>query len=148
MNPPPASSHPGALALKLAYAGAVPFVLGAALVWLVDARAHPYAVQMLATYAAAVLSFLGAIHWGLAMRTGDAPAASLLGWGVAPALLAWVGAMMLPHAGLVLLGLGLVACYAVDRRVYPRHGLAGWLTLRFRLTALAAVACFLGAAGT
>ena len=48
----------------------------------------------------------------------------------------------------LLLAEGLVACYLVDRRVYPRHGLAGWLTLRFRLTAVAALACFLGAAGS
>ena len=148
MNPPDTAFQPADRALQLGHAGAVPCVLGAVLVWLVDARAHPYAVQMLATYAAVVLSFLGAIHWGLAMRLGAAAPVSLWGWGVAPALLAWVGAMMLPHAGLVLLGLGLVACYLVDRRVYPRHGLAGWLTLRFRLTAVAALACFLGAAGS
>jgi hypothetical protein len=35
----------------------------------------------------------------------------------------------------------------VDRRLYSLHGLARWLTLRFRLSAVAAVSCFLGAAG-
>jgi hypothetical protein len=41
----------------------------------------------------------------------------------------------------------LAVCYAVDRRVYPLHGLTRWLTLRFRLSAVAALSCFLGAAG-
>jgi hypothetical protein len=32
--------------------------------------------------------------------------------------------MMPPSAGLVIHGLMLVVCYAVDRRVYPQHGMA------------------------
>jgi hypothetical protein len=48
----------------------------------------------------------------------------------------------------VIHGLMLVACYAVDRRVYPAHGLGAWLTLRFRLSAVASLSCFLGAAGS
>jgi len=42
----------------------------------------------------------------------------------------------------------LLVCYAVDRRIYPTQGLSHWLTLRFRLSAVAALSCFLGAAGT
>jgi hypothetical protein len=42
----------------------------------------------------------------------------------------------------------LVACYAVDRRVYAAQGAAAWLTLRFRLTAVASLSCFIGAAGS
>ena len=42
----------------------------------------------------------------------------------------------------------LIVCYLVDRRIYPRHGMAAWLVLRFRLTAVASLSCFLGAAGS
>jgi len=42
----------------------------------------------------------------------------------------------------------LIACYVVDRRVYPQLGAADWLTLRFRLTAVASLSCFLAAAGS
>jgi hypothetical protein len=42
----------------------------------------------------------------------------------------------------------LLVCYAVDRKLYPRLGVGGWLTLRFRLSAVAALACFIGAAGS
>ena len=62
--------------------------------------------------------------------------------------LAWVAVMMPASAGLVVHGVMLLVCYAVDRRIYPTQGLAHWLTLRFRLSAVAALSCFLGAAGT
>jgi hypothetical protein len=42
----------------------------------------------------------------------------------------------------------LVACYLVDRRTYPLFGAAAWLTLRFRLTVVASLSCFVGAAGS
>ncbi len=133
-------------ALQLGWAGILPFVGGALLVWVVSAEAHPYAVQGLSAYAAVIVSFLGGIHWGLAFRETPPPLA-LLGWGVLPSLVAWVAVMMPPSAGLVIHGLMLLACYAVDRRVYPKHGVGHWLTLRFRLSSVAALCCFLGAAG-
>jgi hypothetical protein len=56
--------------------------------------------------------------------------------------------MMPPSAGLVIHGIMLVACYAVDRRIYPAQGAAHWLVLRFRLSAVAALCCFIAAAGS
>lgn len=147
---PPAPPGPGELptwALRLGYAGLLPFVLGAALVWIVHPEAHPYATLALSAYAATIVAFLGGIHWGIAFREA-APSPGLFAWGVVPQLVAWVSVVMPPSAGLVVQGAMLVACYAVDRRVYPRHGLQRWLVLRFRLSAGAALACFLGAAGT
>lgn len=131
----------------LGHLGLLPFVLGALLVWVVNAEAHPYATLALAGYAAVIVSFLGGIHWGLGFRL-SAPPASLFLWGVVPSLVAWLAVMMPASAGLVVQGVMLVVCYAVDRRVYPQQGLAHWLTLRFRLSAVAALSCFLGAAGT
>ena len=131
----------------LGHLGLVPFVLGALLVWVVNIEAHPYATLALSAYAAVIVSFLGGIHWGVAFRQ-TAPPASLFVWGVVPSLMAWVAVMMPASAGLVLHGAMLAACYAVDRRVYPQHGIAHWLTLRFRLSAVASFSCFLGAAGT
>lgn len=134
-------------ARRLAYAGLLPFVFGAALVWLVHADVRPYAALALAAYAALIASFLGGIHWGLAMRAGDVPAFNLC-WGVAPALVAWPAVLMPPGSGLVILGALLLGCYLVDRRLYPVLGVAHWLTLRFRLSAVAALSCFIGAAAS
>jgi hypothetical protein len=139
--------EPSPLALRVAYAGLVPFVLCAALVWLVRPDAHPYVTLALSAYAATIVSFLGGIHWGFAFRQVH-PDPMLFVWGVIPSLVAWVAVVMPPYAGLVLHGVMLVVCYLRDRTVYPREGAAGWLTLRLRLTVVAALACFLGAAGS
>jgi hypothetical protein len=136
-----------ATARALGYAGLLPFVGGAVLVWLVQGEAHVYAAMALAAYAALIVSFLGGIHWGLAMRQPEPPTGTLV-WGVVPSLVAWPAVVMPAYAGLVLLGLMLVVSYAVDRRSYPALGAASWLVLRFRLSAVAALACFVGAAGS
>ena len=146
-TPPPPVSEPSRLARQLGYAGLIPFVAGALLVWLVHAEVHPYVAMALAGYAAVVVSFLGGIPWGLAMHRSEPPAALLL-WGVVPSLLAWLAVMMPPQSGLVVDGVLLLACYAVDRRLYPVYGAAHWLTLRFRLSTVAALSCFIGAAGS
>lgn len=137
---------PDPWAHRLGYAGLVPFVAGAALVWMVHPEAHPYATLALATYASVIVSFLGGIHWGVAFRQ-EQPDPRLLAWGVVPSLVAWVAVVMPPEAGLVVAGTMLIVCYAVDRRIYTAYGLTRWLTLRFRLSAVASVSCFLGAAG-
>ena len=150
-NPTAPAANPDTTALRLAYAGLLPFVLGALLVWAVRAEVQAYVALALSAYAAVVLSFLGGIHWGLAMRQPQQATTGLarsLVWGVVPALVAWPAAVMPPDAGLVILGAMLIVSYAVDRRLYPAHGVAAWLTLRFRLSAVAAMSCFIGAAGT
>jgi hypothetical protein len=131
----------------LSHLGLLPFVLGALLVWVVNAEAHPYATLALSAYAGVIVSFLGGIHWGLAFRM-TAPPATLFIWGVVPSLVAWLAVMMPASAGLVVHGVMLLVCYAVDRRVYPGQGAAQWLVLRFRLSTVASFSCFLGAAGT
>ena len=150
---------PPAIALRLGYAGLLPFALGALLTWSVRPEAHPYVVDALAKYAAVIVSFLGGMQWGLRMGSGasragapsaERPAGDAAGylWGIAASLAAWVAVVMPPYAGLVLQGLLLIACYGFDRRSYPTLGAAGWLTLRFRLTAIASLSCFIAAAGS
>jgi len=146
LSTPPATTPP-TWALRLGYAGLIPFVVGAVFVWIVSAEAHPYVTLGLAAYAATIVSFLGGIHWGVAFREAE-PDPRIFIWGVMPTFGAWIGVMMPPSAGLVVLGAMLVLCYLVDRRLYPMHGLERWLTLRFRLSAVAALCCFLAAAGT
>lgn len=153
MNPEslPAASggpahEPSRLALQLGAAGLIPFVAGTALVWFLYGDAQIGVTLGLAGYAATVVAFLGGLHWGLAMRAGQGQD-GLLRWGVVPPLVATLGVMMPAHAGLVVLGAMLIVCYAVDRRLYMAQGMAGWLTLRFRLTAVASFCCFLAAAG-
>lgn len=150
MNPPaPRYVDPlSDTARWLGQLGLAPFVLGAVLVWLgLEPDLHAFVTQALSAYAGLIVSFLGGIHWGLGFRM-TAPPATLFVWGVVPSLVAWLAVSMPASAGLVVHGAMLVACYLVDRRVYPVHGAAQWLVLRFRLSAVASLSCFLGAAGT
>ena len=150
MTHPPPAYHPPLTdtARWLGNLGLLPFVCGALVVWVrLEPDLHAFVIAAMSAYAGLILSFLGGVHWGFAFRQ-TAPPASLFVWGVVPSLLGWVAVMMPPHAGLVLHGVLLVVCYLVDRRVYPVQGAAHWLTLRFRLSSVAALSCFLAAAGS
>jgi len=124
----------------LGYAGLVPFIGLAALSLIASPPEQAPAALALRAYVATIVSFLGAIHWGLAMRQGRANTL-LLAWGVAPSLLAWTSLLVVPVAGSLLLAATLWLCFLVDRRVYPRFGLRAWLPMRLTLTAVASVSC-------
>lgn len=103
----------------LGYAGLLPFV-GATLVILLDTdptRAW-LAVDAMRYYAAVIASFLGAIHWGVAVDQ-DATRQARLRWGVTPALLAWVLLLAPPAVSLVAFGLLFAAILVVDLRLLP-----------------------------
>lgn len=142
-----AGPHGHALIHRLGYAGLIPLVGLALLVWLVRPDLQAWVALALAAYAALIASFLGGIHWGIGWsRLTLAPDSTVhFAWGVVPSLLAWPGLVMPPYAGLAWLGLVLIVCYAVDRRLYAQAGLGVWLKLRFRLSAVAALSCFIGA---
>jgi len=61
-------SEAGQLIQRLGYAGLLPFVLLAALMWLVNEEAHPFVAMALSAYAATIAAFLGGIHWGIGLR--------------------------------------------------------------------------------
>ena len=134
------------LVKQLSYAGLLPFAGLAALMWLVQADLLPFVAVALMGYAAVIVSFLGGIHWGIGFLHAPAASRFHFAWGVVPSLLAWLALLMPAYAGLPLLGLVLVTCYAVDRKTYPAVGLSRWLPLRLRLTVVATLSCVLGAA--
>ena len=122
------------------------------LLWLLGGEEQAFVAIALAAYGALIVSFLGGVHWGLAWSlshsTVHAPPnlrRQLMLWGITPSLLAWPGLLMPPFAGLAWLGFLLILCYLADRTLYPRAGLQDWLTLRFRLSAVASLSCFIGA---
>ncbi len=137
---------PNTLIIRLGYAGLIPFVLLAALMWLVDTELLPFVGIALGGYAATIVSFLGGVHWGIGFMKGDAAPRFHFVWGVMPPLFAWLALMLPAYAALPLLGLVVAACYLVDRKTYPAAGLASWLALRLHLTFVATLGCLLGAA--
>ena len=131
---------------RLGYAGLIPFILLAALMWMIDAELLPFVAIALSGYAATIVSFVGGVHWGIGFMKGEATPQFHFVWGVVPSLIAWLALMMPAYAALPLFGLVVVACYAVDSKTYPAAGLASWLPMRLRLTVVATASCVLGAA--
>jgi hypothetical protein len=129
----------------LGFAGLLPFVAAAAASWaLSDPAQRARAGFVLIAYAATIAAFLGGLHWGQALRMGEPDPIPLM-WGVLPQLAGWIALLLPLRIGLLVCGGALVACYLVDRRLYPRAGLAAWLGLRLQLTVVAALSCIVSA---
>ncbi len=115
----------------LGFGGLIPFLgLGLAVVLGPDAWPEPVLIQAQIAYGAVITTFLGAVHWGVAMaelRAGRPAAPGGLIYSVAPSLIAWAILVLLAGglpmvwgvAGMaVLLGL----CFAADRRLLIGQG--------------------------
>jgi len=141
----------------LGYAGVLPFIGAALAPWVDPTHASLWEYALLA-YGAVIVSFVGALHWGVAMtaaRAGDGLDrrwTALYAWSVVPSLLAW--AALLTHAVLArgtawavaLLVLAFLAHYVRDRRLAPVVKLPSWyLPLRLQLTTVACL-CLLSLA--
>lgn len=133
-------------ARRLGDGGLIPFVGLAAALWMSPPSAASLASLALLGYGATIVSFLGAVHWGLAMREGSSASTASLLWGVTPCLLGWAALMVGGAAGLLSMAVLLWACFAADRILYPDFGLRAWLPLRLRLTLVASLGCLAGAA--
>ena len=132
-------------AVVLGLAGVIPFAAGALGSFWAGAIGA-FATKALLAYGAVILSFLGGIHWGLAIGQGD-PSYRRLGVGVAPSLVGWVALLLGGGAaGLLLLAAAFVAVLGLDVQL-TRDGMApAWFPrLRTALTA-AVVVCLLLAA--
>ena len=135
-------------AARLGYAGLLPFVILAAATWMAPPAYRAQAAHALLAYGATIASFLGAIHWGLAMREPGTPSPGPLVWGGVPGLVAWVALLLPLSQGLVTLALLLGICLLVDWRSYPAYGLRQWLGMRLHLTLVAGVCLLAGGAAT
>ncbi len=136
---------PDALALRLSYAGLLPFVLLAALLWIVQTDLRPWLTIALTSYAGLIASFLGGIHWGIAATQAANARRFHQIWGVMASLIAWLGLIMPAYAGLPLIAALLVACYLIDRKSYPAAGWSEWMPLRLKLSVVAVLSCLVGA---
>ncbi len=138
---------PSVLAKSLGYAGLIPFV-GLALAQWTLAPAHRTFIGLaLLGYGATIASFLGAIHWGLVMRDASRASFRFLVWGVVPSLVAWIALLTGPVPGLLVIAGLLWACFAVDRWIYARFQVPGWLSMRLSLTLVASASCVVGEMG-
>ena len=150
--------QPFAFATLLAVAGLVPFLVLAAIV-LLDPLDTPTAIEVLVTYGAVILSFLGAVHWGFALRESAHPAAGvplspaamgaerqLLLLGILPTVIAWIAllAMLhfaLPGVALFLLLAGFFLTIVTETIGRGRGVVAGnYLTMRWGVSIVVLIA--------
>ena len=97
--------------------GAVPFVGLAGVLPLLAGGVKSLVVQALLAYGATILSFLGGVHWGLAIKIPPADGLKArLVLSVLPSLVAWVALLVGGAHGLMLLALAIAATLWVDLR--------------------------------
>ncbi len=132
--------------------GAVPFVALSGAALLLDEPLRQQAQSALAIYGAVILSFLGGVHWGLAiakygnLATENAAPRRLL-LSVIPALVGW-GALLLPSPIEVLVLAGAFAVLGLfDARASQAGEAPTWYPkLRWPLTFVVVAALLIGAA--
>jgi hypothetical protein len=147
----------------LGYAGLIPFLGLAGLTGVYSGTATAAMLaQYNLIYALCIVSFLGAIHWGLAISLANQEQPAYLAgldqaefetrsfiWGVTPSLLAWLaGAFSPPEYTLWILASILALVWTVDQRMLkPMKAFDQYLKLRNHLTlgaiaGLVLTACF------
>lgn len=127
-------------ALILGLAGLLPQI-AAISVELGGNPAYLFTAEALAfAYGALIFSFLGGLWWGLAARADPAPD-WVYGIAGVPSLIAlaaavpWATGARWPGPSLIVLGIGIIAALAVDRRlVADRLAPAWWMRLRVPLS--------------
>lgn len=118
-------------ALLTGYAGLLPFALGLGLVlagWSEAGR------TILVSYGAIILSFVGAVHWGLALSSRTDQRLTYAA-GVVPALVGWAALLLPVLAGLLLLAAGLIGWRVFEGRVQHARFPDWFDRLRTHLTA-------------
>jgi hypothetical protein len=132
----------------LGYGGLVPFIGLAALMLADPLRAQLWSDAQVG-YGAVILSFVGALHWGVAMlvtRLDPTQHQRAFIWSVVPALAAWVATVLEGSGACLILILGFGCHLAQDHRLAGPAGLPAWyLPLRGRLTVVACTSLLVNA---
>lgn len=133
-------------ALWLGAGGALPF---ATLAMAGPFLGDPIRTQVflaLIAYGAVILSFLGGIHWGLAMTGSHGADFRRLGIGVLPALIGWAALIVPPAIGILALALSFALMLPVDLAATRRGDAPAWYPgLRWPLTLTVVAALLIGA---
>jgi hypothetical protein len=131
------ASPESAPARILGFAGLFPFVGLAVLVGFGPDPWHADSLKALVCYGAVILTFVGALHWGYAVRrpAGESGIWLQYGFSVLPALAAWISSLMPDGAALRVQAVALLICYLFDRNAAHYDPVPEWfLKLRAVLT--------------
>ena len=131
----------------LGASGLIPFLAGAVALWTLPPAHAETATAALIGYAAVILSFMGAIHWGLAMKTSSATdSARWYALGVLPALVGWFALLLPSLPALILLTVAFTSVYLLDRVAVSARLAPPWYQrLRLPLTLIVVASLFAAA---
>jgi hypothetical protein len=127
-------AHSLRLLWTLGLSGLLPFAAAALAVLLAPDYWGGFARGALIAYGAVILSFLGAVHWGLALRAPATEAwatPARLVLGVVPSLIAWLAMLLFEAPSLILLAAGILGTAALEHWAAGR-GLVPGFYLRLR----------------
>ena len=131
----------------LGYGGLIPFA-GLAALSLIEPQHGVMYRGALLLYGAIILSFVGAVHWGVALvhpGLTERERNAEFRWSVIPALIGWLTYVFTPFAAVLLLLFGFVLQYWADVRSAKTIQWPGWyLTLRRRLTIVVSACLLIG----
>lgn len=140
-----------AIAWVLALAGATPFIaLAASLTTLEPVLGFVILERymLLISYAAIIITFIGAVHWGVAIASEHPKRQILLVYSVLPSLMAWalINVLMAWSIQLTLLAALIVLVFIADRLLVIDSVAQGYGKLRLTLTLIVATSLLAGAA--
>ncbi len=127
------------LAALLGLGGLIPFIACGVIAVTGGHDASLRGTMALLAYGAVILSFLGAVHWGLALAEPGAGNRARLAGGVVPALVGWLALLVvmfgLIELALVMLIVGFAGTMMVEAAAGRRGRLPiGYVRLRWVLT--------------
>ena len=129
-------------AKSLGYAGLIPFIVFSIGSWF-QLPLVSDSTYILTAYAAIILSFMGAIHWGIAMSSTEDQNGKYFIASVIPGLSAWLALLLPQRYAIILLMIGFIALIIYDWSVEKPQRLPGWyIPMRNRLT-LVVVMCLM-----
>ena len=147
------NSNESALTPKiLGYLGLVPFLTSGVLVWFT--QFHTYAVKSLSIYAAVILTFIGGVHWGIAMHTlqnknqSKTNARNQFIFSVIPSLIAWMTIVFTNSSGLVIIALCFGMFWLIGKLYFQEYLSSWYIQLRTHLTWIACFSIIIGWFGT
>lgn len=121
----------------LGWAGVIPFLLAALLVWSETPEYFETGLHIIHIYGAIILSFLGGVHWGLELRTSHPSISFLSGYffSILPSLIAFLALYLPPLMALVALACGFMGVLVWDRKLEKERTTPEWyLNLRYQLS--------------
>ncbi|MGC3871736.1 DUF3429 domain-containing protein [Halomonas sp. GXIMD04776] len=130
----------------LGCAGLIPFLAGAICIYVAPVLWQALAIKAFVFYSAVILSFLGGIHWGLAMSQDASETRAFdvrLSLSMVPSLLAWPALLFNYDAAALILMVGFLLVRLYERQSSSVQRLPHWYQNLRSLLTVVVVLCHL-----